>query len=382
MRGARRAGPRRERQEKRRGATIVLVAVCMVMLIGMVGVGVDFARMYAFKTQLKTVTDASAMAGAIEMQKGNIDGDQPQQFALIQAPLNYIEGGNLATVLPAGVEGVEWDFTTRQVVGPGYGDDYDNPKVNAIRVAGTYTANFTFARVFGLPTATLFDTTVAALGSLGSSKCMKPWAVPYENILWTLGKPDPRDTSYVLTNDDVADLRDNQKKIAFKVTSSSDSLVWDEFGNPIPGNYFPVRYPAYRDPAGNEYPNQPKPDPGGDQYRNKIKDACLAGTINVGDYLQVEQGVKKGPTSQGVQELCKYAGSAKSFACDVEIELPIWAGTYKLGGPKNVRVKYVGAFHLTNYDDGLVSGYLTSMQASGGGFVGAAGPVRKGAIVY
>ena len=382
MRGARRAGPRRERQEKRRGATIVLVAVCMVMLIGMVGVGVDFARMYAFKTQLKTVTDASAMAGAIEMQKGNIDGDQPQQFALLQAPMNYVEGGNLATVLPAGVEGVEWDFNARKVIEPGYGDDYDNPKVNAIRVAGTYTANFTFARVFGLPTATLFDTTVAALGSLGSSKCMKPWAVPYENILWTLGKPDPRDTSYVLTNDDIADLRDNQKKIAFKVTSQTDTLVKDEFGNTIPGNYFPVRYPAYRDPNGNPYPDLGKPDPGGAEYERKIKESCVSGGISVGDYLQVEQGVKIGPTEHGVQELCG-VGKGKTFACDVEIELPIWAGEYKLGGPKNVRVKYIGAFHLTNYDDGLVTGYLTSMSTtSGGGFVGAVGPVRKGAIVY
>src|SRR5215218_9171905 len=88
MRGARRAGPRRERQEKRRGATIVIVAVCMVMLIGMVGVGVDFARMYAFKTQLKTVTDAAAMAGAIELGRPGARGSRPQDYALAQAPLN------------------------------------------------------------------------------------------------------------------------------------------------------------------------------------------------------------------------------------------------------------------------------------------------------
>jgi hypothetical protein len=359
-----------------------------------VGVGVDFARAYAFKTQLKTVTDAAALAGVVEMVDGNTANEAPQVAALAYVPLNTIEGVETAYSADSNVDAVAWDFAYRRIdvskgVNGSLDDEYTHESANALRVVARYTLNTTFGRVFGVNQWTIVDTTIAALGAITSSGCLKPWAIPYENILWTLGRPDPTDTSYVLQPEDVAYLRDNQKKIAFKVTSktgnpndtTTDPLVHDEFGNQIPGNYFPVRYGPVRDPDGVEYPT--KPDAGGAEYREKIGEDCAAGAVQVGDYLEVEQGVAKGPTKQGVEDLCDLArGQGKTFNCDKDILLPIWAGTYKLGGPKNVRVKYIGAFHLTNYDDGLVTGYLTGMGDPSGGFGGGVGPVQKGAIVY
>ena len=393
MRISRRTG---KRLRSRRGATIVLVAMMVVVLIGFVGVGVDFARMYAFKTQLKTVTDASAMAGAIEMMKGRRSNLEPEILALAQRPLNNVDGGNTAEVLSADVDAVVWDFDTRSVTA-NFGDAYQAPEVNAIRVIGRYPAPFTFGSIFGITTATLVDTTIAALGGIGGTGCVKPWAVPYQNILWSLGR-DPLDTAYNLLPEDITDLTQNRKIITFKTTPQSDgsSQATADGGVLIPGNYYAVQYPqAWSQGVYN--PNGP-PQTGANDYRDQIAGGCLPYAINVGDSLQTKTGQMDGPTEQGTARLCKGTTGTGPDRCpgggntvnwcpcnnNQQIQLPIYLGEQdKGGGTKMVHVEYIGSFHLTEFSsNGSVRGYLTSMTNSGGGFVGGVGPVQKGAIVY
>jgi hypothetical protein len=77
-------------------------------------------------------------------------------------------------------------------------------------------------------------------------------------------------------------------------------------------------------------------------------------------------------------------GGEKWFACTAnqDITLPIWANQQpKGGGTVDVQVKYIGAFHVTDWSNtGSVRGYLTSLSG-GSGFVAKPGPVVKGALV-
>ena len=47
----------------RRGATIVLVAILMTVIIGFAGVAIDLSRLYVMRAQLQTTADATAIAG-------------------------------------------------------------------------------------------------------------------------------------------------------------------------------------------------------------------------------------------------------------------------------------------------------------------------------
>jgi hypothetical protein len=232
---------------------------------------------------------------------------------------------------------------------------------------------------------------------------MKPWAVPYENILWTLGKTAPYDLNYALTPADVATLRDNQTIITFKTSPNDPSTggpgqAVTGSGVLIPGNYYAVQFPQAHAADGTAYPNG-KPDPGAAAYQSWISGPCMPYTINVGDWLQTETGNMNGPTDQGTSDLCDpgkgkgggggggggAGGSTEKFTtCKANnlITMPIYGQAEdKGGGTLEVQVKYIGAFYLTAYGNkGSVRGYLTAISSGGGGFVNAPGPVSKAAL--
>ncbi|HEX3160796.1 MAG TPA: hypothetical protein VHQ45_19905, partial [Gemmatimonadaceae bacterium] len=93
-----------------------------------------------------------------------------------------------------------------------------------------------------------------------------------------------------------------------------------------------------------------------------------------------------GPTGQGTADLCGIKGNPKEFACNKEIDIPIWN---KFDGHKEVQVKYVGKFVVTGFldaggkgSDAQVIGYLTAKESDGGGFSGNPGPIQAVALVH
>lgn len=369
-----------KRLRNRQGVTIVMVAILLVVLVGMVGVGVDFARMYAFKTQLKTVTDAAAMAGVIELAKGRRNAMEPEQLALLQAPMNKVEGAGTAQVAGADVDGVEWDFASRTVTAS-YGDNYAAPQVNAVRVVGRYPATYTFGQVFGVTTSVLVDTTVAALGGVGMQDCLKPWAVSYQTLLDNLFPPGTKTTSYNLTPEDVVDLTTNQTPVTLLQGS----------GNPTtPGNIAQVV--TWED----NWPQQ-VPDASGSPYAKAIQTStCPNKVIGPGTWLDTDPGAGSGQTGGPLKNFCNANGGTtggQSFTCNgsPKVKLVMWDENNGASGNNlKYRVKYVGVFAVTGFakatgqpgtNPDQVFGYFTSMAAEGG-FTGSSGITFKGAIVY
>ncbi|HEX4158268.1 MAG TPA: pilus assembly protein TadG-related protein [Rhizomicrobium sp.] len=168
-----------------RGAISVLAGLCMTVLIGMVGLGVDFGYVYYCQARLQTTTDAAALAGAENINVGT--------------------GGTavgIATHYSASGSGALNKYGQASVsMAPGYPvlqclrstgvscSGTDN--ANAIKVSQTAVVPTFFARLFGLSTWNISAT------SLASARGGTAQPVDVEIILDTtasMNDPDPNCT--------------------------------------------------------------------------------------------------------------------------------------------------------------------------------------------
>jgi hypothetical protein len=359
----------------RRGGTLVLVAVLLTVLVGCAALAVDLARAYGVRTQLRTVADAAALSAATDLARTAPQGDAVARALQLRSG-NRVGGTVLGDAgMGAGdvVPGT-WDFTAGAFTPSAWA------AATAVRATARHELPWTFARIFGTTGRTLTATAIAALGSPRWRRCLTPWAVPYSNLLVTLGR-SATDTAYRLTAADVAVLRDGQLPIVFKVSSTTQDQGGAAVGgSAISGNYYAVRLPPVQyanGSAGN-------PQGGASVYRDALGTASCMGddrTAGVGDWLDLENGNMTGPTRQGVQALC--GGVGNSFSCNVPVFLPVWNA--RSGGTASawVQVLYVGAFVVTQFNNGTVTGYLTALAADRhtGGFQPQPGPVMRGALV-
>ncbi len=358
---------------RRRGATMVLVAVVMTVLMMFGGIGIDFGRMYSYVAQLKTLTDAAAHAAAVELRNGGTEANA-QTRALALKNQNRVDGLNIATMVNADIEPGTWNYATRSFVTTSWAN------ASAVRATARYTANWSLARIFGVTNKLLTQQSIAALGSVGASTCLKPWAVPYTNMVATINQRDAgtRDTSYRLTQADVAYLKNNNIPITFKITSTGETGT--VAGTVIPGNYYAVRFGPVQYANGTTPATSPAN--GANVYRSYIEDlnCTAAGSAAVGDWLEVEQGNMIGPTSQGTSTFC--GGSGNSFSCNKSIVIPIW-NTERRASGTDVKILYMGQFNLVSFNKGVITGYLQSLDGSGGsGFRPAPGPIKAVALVF
>lgn len=77
--GAREAGVRLYREET--AQTLAVAAICLVMLLGLAGLGVDVGRLTQARRQLQLLADAAAQAGALEVPKCNGTAGCPAMLA-------------------------------------------------------------------------------------------------------------------------------------------------------------------------------------------------------------------------------------------------------------------------------------------------------------
>ncbi len=330
------------------------------MLVGISAMAIDFSRMYTFVSQLRILTDATALSVITDLTRGGVSQSTATDRALALRATDRVNGTALADggMGGADIEPGSWSLSTKTFTGTSWA------AATAVRTTARYDASWSLSRVFGTAaTRRLTQVTVASLGSVNTSSCLKPWGVPYSNILVTLGR-SATDTAYRLTAADVATLRDNQTSIAFKVSSSTSNAGGAVIGsNTINGNYYAVRYPPVQyanGTAGN-------PASGGNNYRDGVADrscSSASGTASVGDWLDLESGNMVGPTKQGMSTLCGESGT--NFSCSQDIVVPIWNARSSASASAWVQVLYLGAFRLTAYQNGTVIGYLKTLSASPG----------------
>jgi hypothetical protein len=69
----RQQGFRAKFKSRQQGAVVIIVAICLVVLIGMLGLVLDLGHLYVTKTELQNAADAAALSGAKELD-GTADG--------------------------------------------------------------------------------------------------------------------------------------------------------------------------------------------------------------------------------------------------------------------------------------------------------------------
>lgn len=391
------------RLKNRRGATMILVGVSLVALVTIMAFALDFGRMYLFRAQVHVSADAAALAGAHGLAK------LPSAFVAQSADSGVAYGQvNLVdqttpTIATANVIPGHWTFPNGPFT-PTAGGNWADTTNNAVRATSQYTASYTIGRFLGFNTRARTATSVAAVGSVGSTDCVRPWAIPYQVMLDQLYGPGVQNAAtYNLTAGDVATLS------AMTIANNMFLKIGDPSSTVTNGSFYGVRLPPIL------YANGTLGNPwsGANDYANAIGYSCAqlsaamvaqggSPNIGVGDWLQSEQGNMVNKTRAGVLALCNAfgggtnpsnPGGSNSFTCrtPASVKIAMWAsfgnapGTTGCGG-KCFLIKYLGVFAVTGYTkatggnpDG-VTGYFSSLLSSGS-FSGAPGPIKKIALV-
>jgi Flp pilus assembly protein TadG len=170
------------KHHRQRGQTLVLVALCLVVLISMAALAIDLTTLYVARGEMQRSADAAALAGAQAFVSSGTTTDPSngnlQLLATILAH-SYIAGVNARNTVGgvAPVPTTTFDFTTH----PG------NPQIT-VTMQRTDVPTF-FARIFGQRLATVSATAIAeaynssnVTGASGSMPpvaptCTKPWLV-------------------------------------------------------------------------------------------------------------------------------------------------------------------------------------------------------------
>jgi Flp pilus assembly protein TadG len=347
----------RKRELPRRpasGATFVLLAAVLVVLLAIAGLAIDLAALYVARSEAQRAADAAALAGADEFvlsqyASGAIGASQAQGMAAQKAAdvgdRNFVVGRNPA-IQPSG-------FTSTCPPDPDSDGCFDFTKANDPRI--TVVVNMTSARNNAIPTFFMkifginkIDVTASATAEAYvpsgnsstpiSTSCLKPWILPNVDPRHTVTAttapspcppaPDTLDPVTGMSNANYyyptqAGCAGNTF-LATIVDPSSDkaTLTGDvnnggaigetltlKPGSPTaaaaPSQFYPVTIPPGDAPAA--CPNCTGPGGGGGStgaslYAQNIE-CCNTNTISCfqGVTVDTQTGNMQGPTEQGVE---------------------------------------------------------------------------------
>jgi Flp pilus assembly protein TadG len=374
MRLARRSARLRNRD----GFTLILTAFFFTVMMGVAALAIDLGSMYLFRAQLQSAADASALAGAVGLGKG--EGVDAQSAVTTQNHLNRVgDSTNTIETVTAGT----WDGTF-------HAGDWTDEGANAVRVTVRYPGAYVFGRMFGKTTQMLHATAVAVHGSSPTSTCVRPWAVPYRDLLDHL----PGGTAFPITHE----LTPAEVALLANATTA-DVVELNQSGTDgAPHQMRAVSFPPLEF-ASAPYQGAPDP-PSANVYRTEISENCtdLAAHVgprgvSVGDYLNGASGQMTGPTEDGVNTLlCGNKNGCPAGTPPKKVSVAIW-DTYgasphgycaSSGNNACYHIKYIGIFYVTGYNHGTnsVKGYFSAVgDPTASGFSTSAGPISKNALV-
>lgn len=307
-----------------RGATLVLVALAMFLLLGMAALAVDLSAAFAWRAEAQKIADASSLAGASSFMDFQPATAQPaaEARAYQYALAHTIKG-----------DPVDSAEVTIQVI-------TDSLKVRV----GIYRADMPtwFAKILGFTGIDIGAVAAAAAEPAGVAQCLKPWAVPdlWDEVgppdgtgedgngdnVWQEGEEwdyDPDTDEYVRYEGPDADpgtgydpsdatgygstLRDQQndwgRSVLLKYTDPNSEFGFE------PSIFFPWRLPLDDDQepcsggkGGGGGGGKGGQSQGASVYRQNIC-SCNQSPIELNTPYDVEPGNMVGPTFQGVDAL-------------------------------------------------------------------------------
>src|SRR5262245_7736803 len=293
-----------------KGATMIFVALVMLVLIGAAALAIDAGVLYTARTQCQNAADSGALACGGHMLM-----------------FNTLNAGVAAKASAKGVEYANYNQVLSTPVAINNGDVVVDLTAKTCRVCVPRTE----AR--GNPVPTFFariwrdsvDVSACATAEviLGQSvACLKPWALPDAfvdangNGQYDAGEDYEKGTTSYATA-----YRNNGFDIGVQLIVKQANPN----GTVAPGQFNPIDLPI---------PNSP--DTGADRYRENIA-SCNSSTVNIGDTLWTQNGNMVGPTKQGVLDLIAQDPGAKWDSANKEISGSKYGPT---GSPRIIRIPF------------------------------------------
>jgi putative Flp pilus-assembly TadE/G-like protein len=282
----------------RRGATLALVAVALVGLLGMGALTIDVGMLYDARAQAQRAADAAALAGASAFRDfARADASGPANTrALDLATRNSING----TLIPA------TDVTVEVI------PDQDKVRVTVRRA----NIGLWLARVLGQNFGAVSARAAAAAAPAGGAWCVKPFAIP---DIWDERNTDPGRTG----QDRNANRQWDANEGWNYEPGQGDSYVPGDPADPSVGTGYGSAFRNGHGDGYNDYGRQltiKSQDPqtaitsgffypfrlgnstGAQDYRDNIS-RCSPDRVDVGTPYSVENGNMVGPTRQGIDDL-------------------------------------------------------------------------------
>ena len=165
------------RKQPRQGATLVLVALLIVLIGGMAAFAIDLARIYSGVNEMQTGADAAALAGALRLQRnpGSSPVTQVQAFAASNSA-----SGSPISIAAGDVAGGIWNPATSVFTATA-----NWSLATAVRVTARTNATLAFGALMSRSSLAATRSSVAWIANQSAKECVKPWGFPvaYMNTL-------------------------------------------------------------------------------------------------------------------------------------------------------------------------------------------------------
>jgi hypothetical protein len=349
----------------RKGFTLVLAALLIIVFLGTAAFAVDAGHANLNRAQVHAAADAAALAG---IEKYSVTGDASSALAEARLYAGKFNADNSALTL------LDADFALGHCSVPCSPGTFVAGSPDTVAKATIRdTTHYAFApvfSVFGLNTPYhLTAATAIAVGSVAKksvtrSGCVAPVVMPMSSLFKSLGETGTNTDT--LTASDVAKLQSQTDTVILKVQNGSPTQI----GPLGPGDFYQAEFPPRLRADGST--------PGGQSnsasmFRSAFTcDDTLVQNIGVGDWLGAVNGVKANQTQDGATSA---AGGSIPPAVTVEVVLTDVIGSPTAGTPPTpvsgcpcLHVAYVGAFTFTSFPSNKeIRGFFTALTPLAGG---------------
>jgi hypothetical protein len=293
-----------------KGATLVFVAIVMLVLLGAAALAIDAGVLYTARAQCQNAADSGALACGGRMMAFNTltmgAVNQSRQEGVAYANQNKV----LSTPVNINMGDVTVDVALKRC----------RVCVPRTEARGNPVPTY-FARIW----RNSVDVSACATAEVNignTTSCIKPWALPdafddaNANGKYDTGEYYAKGITSYGTN-----YRSNGYDVGVPLVVKQASPS----GAIAPGQYFPIDLPI---------PNSP--DTGGDRYRENIAN-CNSSSVSIGDTPWTQNGNLVGPTKQGVNELIDQDPGATWNSSTNEVVGSTYGAT---GSPRIIRIPF------------------------------------------
>jgi len=216
-------------RRQRRGATLVLVVLSLTVLLGLSALAIDFARLYTGLNEMQTAADASALHGALLIQKS------PKSNTIIADVTTFAKSYNRALGGPVDIVTVtpyHFETTVNKRKATAWGAaDLNAVQVSVQRTSGLLMLAQLLNVVFPAPTRTA----TSWVANFTGNSCVRPWMIDMGRLINRADPTQPVTTRRALLPAESATLRPAGKVLFVLAPPGASNVNEPKYGSSYGG---------------------------------------------------------------------------------------------------------------------------------------------------